>query len=74
MNFSTTHVRHMKFSEYANMNLTNLRVPKLGISLKRVYLSDKFEGTKTGDFPETWPPKFLTFKPLELDGSNFRNG
>ena len=27
-----------------------------------------------GDFPQSSPPKFETFKLLELDGSNFRSG
>ena len=59
-NFLTSHVRHMKFSEWANMK-------------KRQNLTI-YGGTEIGDHPETWLPKFWTFKPFELEGSNFRNG
>ena len=55
------------------LNVLNSKFERLKISGRtRVQLKSGVPGW--GNPSQSGSPKFCTFKPLELDGSNFRNG
>ena len=60
-------------STFKPLNALYSKFERLKIS-RRTNARLKLGGARLGDPPQTGSPKFWTFKPLELDKSNFRMG